>query len=181
MRQVAALALRLEVDMPLMYRVERNGYKPSGPGTDVFQRGAYGCEIYWRAFPSVENINRLYDTCHPNPCTDKKLRGFWRGDTDGYYFGFESIQQLRQWFFDAEGRAVCTEVDAAVISVYYVNPDKVSRKHFNGNVQYRRSYYHGERQMVAHYQRCTRVVTWPLNTECERVRFADVKKALEAV
>lgn len=149
-------------EVQVFYRVEHpdDAGRVRGPGWDVFRHGPYlGCELLMQA--AIPNYNQrsadLNRELHKNPHNDEGLRYFWRGlsDKNPWYFGFSSMQALRTWFFDSDGRNRAVERCNARIGVYLVTPDDA----IAGG-----GYCVGQFQTIVHYACARRVMDWPLNT-----------------
>lgn len=149
-------------EVQVFYRVEHpdDAGCASGPGRNTFRRGPYsGCNLLMQA--AIPNYNQrsadLNREVHKNPYNDEGLHPFWRGlsDKNSWYFGFSSMQALRTWFFDSDGRNSAVERCNARIGVYLITPD-----------EYRpgTGYCVGQFQTIVHYACARRVMDWPLNT-----------------
>jgi hypothetical protein len=85
--------------------------------------GAYRIPVEWRSFSQPYS-----DTRHPGPSDDPLLRPYWTLMSgrmkDHYFFGFESIEQLKNWFFDREWLEDLHN-SGAKLSIYQSNEDDV--------------------------------------------------------
>lgn len=72
--------------MPLIYRLESK----------------CGTGVYRHCFDVANENHNMYVT--PSPSNDTLLEDFWNSLTgwSKYYFGFASVDQMKQWFYDTE-------------------------------------------------------------------------------
>lgn len=67
------------------------------------------------------------DRCiHPTPCEDKELSHIWSkldmtDSREDYYFGFESIESYKQWFYCEEGREEAAREEYGYLMVYEID------------------------------------------------------------